>query len=75
MVDQTGSSLIINNITGADEGSYRVTVTVGGGSATSAPFFVDVIPAGALPLAGGLGIAVLAGACAMAGGVVIRRKR
>lgn len=78
--DETGSSLIFESVEEQNEGFYRVTISYDDGTkatvaATSGSHYLEVVPEGTLPLAGGLGIAVLAGACAFAGAVGIRRKK
>ncbi len=74
--DESGSSLVIERVTEADAGGYRVIVDTGGKALYTSPtFWVTVVPAGSLPLASGLGLAVLAGACALVGFAGIRRKK
>ncbi len=63
-VDLAASGLYVLGITDESKGSY-----------TSAPFNLNVVEAGEVPVAGGLGITLLAGVCALAGAVGIRRKR
>ena len=76
LADETGSSLVIERVGEADAGGYRVIVDTGGKALYTSPtFWVTVVPAGSLPLAGGLGLSVLAGACALVGLVGIRRKK
>jgi hypothetical protein len=58
-----------------DAGSYSYTcVTDGGETLESVPITVVVAPAGSLPIAGSLGLALLAGACALGGAGGIRRR-
>ncbi len=58
----------------ADEGTYTVTVSDAGEEVkTSAPVQLFVVQG--LPLAGGLGMALLAGATALAGAAVLRRRK
>ena len=76
----TGDTLELLTVTEDDTGDYSVVVTYddGGGDAAYAELeattYVWVTAAG-LPLAGGLGLGLLAGACALAGAVSIRRKK
>ena len=74
LTGETGSSLIIEEVVEADEGWYQVTVHTKG-VGVSDPFFLEVVPAGSLPVTGGLGIALLASACALAGAIGIRRRK
>jgi hypothetical protein len=77
---ETGAALSILSATTDDTGDYSCLVTYddGGGDAAYAEaephYYVWVTEAG-LPLAGGLGLGLLAGACALAGAVSIRRKK
>lgn len=78
--DEVGPSLIFAPVELQNEGYYKVAITYDDGtkavvSSLSPAFFLDVVPEGMLPIAGGLGIALLAGACAFAGAVSIRRKK
>lgn len=76
LVGETGSSLVIDPVTEADTGAYRVIVDTGSKAVLISPlFFVNVVPQGALPVAGGLGLALAASACAMAGAAVLRRRK
>ncbi len=73
LAGQTGSSLIIPNVTSADAGSYTVQIDVPDKSIyISDPVIVQVFAE--LPVAGGLGLALVAGACALAGIAGMRRK-
>ncbi len=76
---ETGSSLIIPVLSLTDSGSYVCTVTTAdktaGDLVASNPVTVTVVPAGTLPIAGGLGLALLAGACALGGVGSIRRRK
>ncbi len=78
---ETGDTLTILDVTLDDSGVYRVVATTAnGGDAPLAEFESDdflvmVFPLGEMPLAGGLGLGLLAGACALAGAVSIRRKK
>ena len=73
LTDQTGSSLVIPNVTAADAGSYTVQIDVPEKAIyVSDPVIVQVFAQ--LPVAGGLGLALVAGACALAGIAGMRRK-
>lgn len=77
--DGTASQLVLHEGTGvteADSGMYTVTVV------TDADETIDskavkllIVPVGQLPIAGGLGLALLAGACALGGVGSIRRRK
>jgi hypothetical protein len=78
---ETGGTLELLSVTLDDTGEYTCLVTYveeEGGDAAYAELelstYVWVTEAG-LPLAGGLGLGLLAGACALAGVVSIRRKK
>jgi hypothetical protein len=77
---ETGDELLLPAVQLDDSGTYTLVVTYddGGGDAAYAEaergFYVWVTEAG-LPLAGGLGLGLIAGACALAGLVAIRRKK
>ena len=76
ITDATGSSYKLDSVALTDGGEYRVAVTDGAKATTISSLFVlSVYPAGSLPLTGGLGLALLAGASALAGVVGIRRKK
>jgi hypothetical protein len=79
---ETGTELALIGVTVDDSGEYSVVVDdgEGGGDAAYALFesrghTVMVFPVGGAPLAGGLGLGLLVGACALAGVVSIRRKK
>ena len=77
---ETESTLAILSVTTDDTGDYSCLVTYddGGGDAAYAeaePSYYVWVTETALPLAGGLGLGLLAGACALAGVVSIRRKK
>ncbi|HOV61614.1 MAG TPA: immunoglobulin domain-containing protein [Candidatus Hydrogenedentes bacterium] len=74
LAGQTGSSLVIPNVTQADAGSYTVQIDVPDTKSIyiSNPVIVQVLAQ--LPVAGGLGLALVAGACALAGIAGMRRK-
>jgi hypothetical protein len=77
---ETSDTFSIGSVTTDDTGSYSCVITYddGGGDAAYAEvepsYYVWVTEAG-LPLAGGLGLGLIAGACALAGVVAIRRKK
>jgi hypothetical protein len=77
---ETGDELFLPAVQLDDSGTYTLVVTYDGGGGDAAyaeaerSFYVWVTEAG-LPLAGGLGLGLLAGACALAGAVSIRRKK
>jgi hypothetical protein len=77
---ETGAALSILSVTTDDTGDYSCLVTYEeeGGDAAYAeaePHYYVWVTESALPLAGGLGLGLLAGACALAGAVSIRRKK
>ncbi len=77
---ETEPTLTILSLTTDDTGDYSCLVTYdeGGGDAAYAeaePSYYVWVTETALPLAGGLGLALMAGACALAGAVSIRRKK
>jgi len=72
----TASSLVIPSLAVTDSGKYTVTVvTAAAETIDSKAVIVTVAPAGQLPLVGGLGLALLAGACALGGVGSIRRRK
>lgn len=77
IADATGSSLLFLNTVQDDEGWYYVVATLPDKATEleSAIVFITLVPVGSLPVAGGLGLALLAGACALAGAVGIRRRK
>ncbi|MFP4501430.1 MAG: hypothetical protein ACLFTT_10565 [Candidatus Hydrogenedentota bacterium] len=80
LTGETGTSLIFDAITLDDEGFYRAVITVDDGTKAiveleSSAFFLNVVPEGELPLAGGLGLGLLAGVCAIAGAASLRRRK
>lgn len=71
-------TLVFDPITEADSGTYLVTYDDGSGAKieVTSTINVFVFPAGAeLPLAGPLGLLLLAGACALGGASALRRKK
>jgi hypothetical protein len=77
LTGETGSSLTVVGVAGADEGVYRVTVQDESGDdpMVSTGADVRIFGAGVLPLAGYVGLGILASACALTGAAVIRRKK
>lgn len=79
LTGETASSLVIPVLALSDSGSYVCTITTSvktaGDLVSSNPVVVNVVPAGSLPIAGGLGLALLAGACALGGVGSIRRRK
>jgi hypothetical protein len=72
----TGSSLSIPVLALADAGTYACNINIADKALIeSLPVTVVVAPAGSLPIAGGLGLALLAGACALGGVGSIRRRK
>lgn len=70
------ASFVKNNVSAADGGSYRVRVETGAKAVTvSDPVAIFVVPVGGLPVAGGLGLSAIAGACALAGALLIRKRK
>jgi hypothetical protein len=73
---EIGMSLQLSNVMDADEGVYTLVVTdESKGVYTSAGYTLDVLPEGSVPVAGGFGLALLTGACALTGLAGIRRKK
>jgi len=80
LAPETASALVIPVLAATDAGSYVCSITYDDGSKAittveSNPALVTVVPAGSLPIAGGLGLALLAGACALGGVGSIRRRK
>ncbi len=79
LAPETASSLIIPVLALTDAGSYvcriHTVAKAPGDVIDSNPVVVNVVPAGSLPIAGGLGLALLAGACALGGVGSIRRRK
>lgn len=75
--DATGSSLLFAPVTLADGGAYFCEVNIPDKATVfvTDPTILTVLPEGSLPVAGGMGLALLAGACALAGAVGIRRRK
>jgi hypothetical protein len=71
----TGSSLSIPVLALTDAGTYACNINIADKALIeSLPVTVVVAPAGSLPIAGGLGLALLAGACALGGAGGLRRR-
>lgn len=77
ITDATGSSLVFAPVTVADAGSYSCELNLPDKATVfvTDPAVLTVLPEGSLPVAGGMGLALLAGACALAGAVGIRRRK
>ena len=77
--DETGEELVLLDVTTDDSGLYSIVLTTEDGGAyaefESDGHILVVFPLGEMPLAGGLGLGLIAGACALAGAVTIRRKK
>lgn len=75
--DATGSSLVFAPVTLANAGTYACEVNIPDKATVflTDPVILTVLPEGSLPVAGGMGLALLAGACALAGAVGIRRRK
>jgi hypothetical protein len=73
---ETSDTLTVASATADDSGTYTAVAigTVGGEPVESEASFL-VMVGYATPLAGGLGLGLMAGACALAGAVAIRRKK
>ena len=75
---ETGTELALVGVSEDDEGDYTVVIDDGEEALVeieSDPHVLLIFPVGAVPLAGGLGLGLLAGAFALAGAVTIRRKK
>ena len=77
VADAVGSSLVFAPVTLADAGSYSCELNIPDKATVflTDPTVLTVLPEGSLPVAGGMGLALLAGACALAGAVGIRRRK
>jgi hypothetical protein len=69
--------LVFLPVTTDDEGTYTCRYDTGSGKEifTTPAFELDVLPAGSLPVAGIIGLALLAASTAWGGAVAIRRKK
>ncbi len=76
MVGENGATLIFEAVSVTDEGSYTVAYNDGLGKAVlvSPAYVLDVLPAGALPVASGLGMLAAAAALSIGGLLAMRRK-
>jgi len=77
ILDATLSTYGKEHVSEADEGAYTCVVSdssPGKAEMTVGPFIVSVFPFGALPVAGAIGLALLAGAAMLAARSRIRRK-
>lgn len=64
---EDGSTLVRDPVGGADSGTYRCAVDLGAKAVVlSEPAVVNVVAPGGLPASGGIGLALLAGALALA---------
>jgi len=77
IADATASSLLFLNTVQDDAGWYYVVASLPDKATEleSAIVFITLVPVGSLPVAGGMGLALLAGACALAGAMGIRRRK
>ncbi|HNY87079.1 MAG TPA: immunoglobulin domain-containing protein [Candidatus Hydrogenedentes bacterium] len=77
IADATASSLAFSPVAMSDSGSYSCEVNIPDKATVflTDPAVLTILPAGSLPVAGGMGLALLAGACALAGAVGIRRRK
>lgn len=72
----TGNRLLIRDVTTADAGVYQCVVTDSSkGIYASARVTVQILPEGTIPVAGGIGIAVITTLCSAGGVLVLRRRR
>ncbi|MGC9053992.1 MAG: immunoglobulin domain-containing protein [Candidatus Hydrogenedens sp.] len=72
----TQPRLIIRNVTNADAGNYQCVVTdEAKGIYASSAVVVQILPEGTIPVAGGLGLAVITALCSAGGVMVIRRRK
>lgn len=77
VADAVGSSLVFAPVELADAGTYTCEANIPDKATVflTDPTVLTVLPEGSLPVAGGMGLALLAGACALAGAVGIRRRK
>lgn len=72
---ETAATLTRASASVSDTGSYRVRIETGAKAiVVSEPVQITVVPVGGLPVGGGLGLAAVAFACAMAGGIRLRKR-
>ncbi|MFM1920802.1 MAG: hypothetical protein RLZZ303_2436 [Candidatus Hydrogenedentota bacterium] len=70
---EESSTLVRDPVSGADSGTYRCAVDIGAKAVVlSEPALVNVVAPGGLPASGGVGLALLAGALALA--ATLRRR-
>lgn len=75
LVGEVGETVTISNVTQADNGIYYCEVDDGTkATLLSQSYVMNVQPQGSVPVGGGLAMGLLAGACALAGAMGIRRK-
>jgi len=71
----TNTSLTIDPCTLADAGFYYCSITDVYTTEDTHSAYLNVVPEGALPVTGGLGLALMAAACGLAGARIMRRER
>ena len=72
----TENRLLIRDVTTADAGVYQCVVTDSSkGIYASSTVTVQILPEGTIPVAGGIGIAVITTLCSAGGVLVLRRRR
>lgn len=75
IIGAVNNVLLLSSVTPSDEGSYTVVVTDANESVESSPATLTVTgEVAGLPVAGGLGMALLAAACAAGGAAALRRR-
>jgi hypothetical protein len=74
---ETNQTLSFGALALGDDGKYTATYEDGAKAiVTSSPFYLGVLPAATtIPVSGLIGLGLLAGACAMGGAAVLRRKK
>lgn len=69
-------NLVIRNVTTADAGNYQCVVTDGSkGMYASEVVVVQVVPEGTIPVATGIGLAVITAVCSIGGVMALRKRR
>ncbi len=72
----TANRLIIRDVTTADAGVYQcVVIDASKGINASATVTVVIVPEGTIPVAGGIGLAVITALCSAGGVMVLRRRK
>ncbi|MCX8065086.1 MAG: immunoglobulin domain-containing protein [Candidatus Hydrogenedentes bacterium] len=72
----TEARLVIRNVTTADGGAYQCVVTdASKGIYASAVVNVQIVPEGTIPVATGIGLAVITAVCSLGGVMALRRRR